>query len=187
MKDDNNLVRMAAVISAIKLYHKSNEYFNNTDIHQLLVTQLRDQSQFVLSNVLNYLNCTLNYTELAADPDILDLHMNMLSTYDVHLQRALIKLAGNLIQYNFMKSDEQMFNLMNKLDDFLRSADIEVMLSTVDCFVIIADRVDGIREDVADRIRHTLFASLHDGYSIMSIGNEDNVNWEYNFIILKTI
>lgn len=92
-----------------------------------------------------------------------------------------------MIQYNFVTSDEKLFNLMNKLDDQLRSADIEVMLSTVDFFVLVAEKLDGIREDVADRIRHTLFASLHDGQSIMSIGNEENVNWEYNFIILKTI
>jgi len=76
---------------------------------------------------------------------------------------------------------------MNKLDDYLRSSDLEVMLSTVDFFALISDKMDGMKEDVADRIRHTLFASLNDGYSIMSIGNEENVNWEYNFIILKTI
>lgn len=52
---------------------------------------------------------------------------------------------------------------MNKLDDYLRSADSEVMLSTVDFFVLVSERLDGIKEDVADRIKHTLFASLHDG------------------------
>jgi len=47
--------------------------------------------------------------------------------------------------------------------------------------------MSGVKEYFAERINSSLFLSLHDEYSLSTIGNHENVNWEYNFVILKTI
>jgi len=76
---------------------------------------------------------------------------------------------------------------MDRFDNFLRSCDPELMLNTVEFFVKIGQHMSGVKEDIAERINSSLFSSLHDGYSLSTIGNTDNVNWECIFVILKTI
>jgi len=139
----------------------------------------------VVTNVFNLINYTGSYNTLAID--IVDYHLNKLHNYPIELQRVFTRLLNH---YNFNKFDEDyVYNMMDKLDELLKTNDFELFLNIVDFFVKVSNHLDGIKEDVAVRLKHPLFSFIHDGYSLDCISNPDNAKFNFNntYIILKKI
>lgn len=68
------------------------------------------------------------------------------------------------IRYPFDFGNEDfVFDLMNKLDDYLRSCDLELLTNTVEVFVLISQKMLSVKEDIAERLKLSLFSSFNDG------------------------
>ncbi|CCI41625.1 unnamed protein product [Albugo candida] len=172
LTDVSAYVRKTGVIGILKVHAMNPELIKDSDMIDTLYNMIRDRDPQVVSNCLVALN------EIMADEGGIAINeqivMHLLSRITDFNEWGQCNILHIVARYK-PNSDEQVFAIMNTLEQCLRVSNSAVVLGTTNCFFRLTERMDHLQDQVYERMRQPLL-------TLMAAGSH-----ELNFCVLHHI
>lgn len=193
IKDPDAYVRKTAIIGLIKLFKHSPKIVNETQI-DILYNLIRDQDPSVSINAILALNEILkNEGGIAFNRRMIVYLLNRIEQYNEFAQAKVFELVAKYTP----GSDEELFNILNILEERLKNSSSTVVLACIKIFLVYTKDNPVISKQVYARIKDpliTLFsagevAGAHEiSYCVLShihllVSKGANVEFENDFKI----
>ncbi|XP_064391971.1 uncharacterized protein LOC135339670 [Halichondria panicea] len=162
LKDRSAYVRKTAVMGILKLFYSAPEFVKEQNYVDVLYQLLRDKDPQVVSNAISSLNEMLaGEGGMVVNTKITHYLLNRLRDFNEWGQCQILEL---LRRYQ-PSSDEDLFDILNVLDDRLKHANSGVVLGTISLFLHLTNDLTDLQEDVYSRIHTPLLTLLGSGSS----------------------
>nr|CCA20281.1 AP1 complex subunit beta putative [Albugo laibachii Nc14] len=172
LTDVSAYVRKTGVIGILKVHSMNPELIKDSDMIDTLYNMIRDRDPQVVSNCLVALN------EIMADEGGMAINeqivMHLLSRITDFNEWGQCNILHIVARYKPI-NDEQVFAIMNTLEQCLRVSNSAVVLGTTNCFFRLTERMDHLQDQVYERMRQPLL-------TLMAAGSH-----ELNFCVLHHI
>lgn len=160
LTDTSAYVRKTGVIGILKVYSLNPELIKESDMIDTLYNMIRDRDPQVVSNCLVALN------EIMADEGGIAINqqiiMHLLSHISDFNEWGQCNILQIVARYKPAAEDE-VFNIMNTLEQCLRVSNSAVVLGTAKCFFHLTERLESIQEQVFERMRQPLLTLMAGG------------------------
>ncbi|CAH3174324.1 unnamed protein product [Porites lobata] len=157
LSDNSSYVRRAAVLGCIKLFHLIPDFVEDNGIVEKLVRLIQDPDPQVVCNSLLALD-----EILAAEGGV---QLQKIAAH--HLLKRFKAFSGwgqsmimeLLLRYK-PKDTEELFDVLNLLDDRLKHPNSAVVMACIQVFINFTKDIDNLAEDVYKRIKGPLMTIL---------------------------
>ncbi|GLE02423.1 hypothetical protein PINS_up011261 [Pythium insidiosum] len=160
LTDTSAYVRKTGVIGILKVFSLNPDLIRESDMIDTLYNMIRDRDPQVVSNCLVALN------EIMADEGGIAINqqivMHLLSRISDFNEWGQCNILHIVARYK-PTSDEEVFNIMNTLEQCLRVSNSAVVLGTAKCFFHLTERMEAIQEQVFERLRQPLLTLMAGG------------------------
>lgn len=160
LTDTSAYVRKTGVIGILKVHSLNPELIKESDMIDTLYNMIRDRDPQVVSNCLVALN------EIMADEGGIAINqqivMHLLSRISDFNEWGQCNILQIVARYK-PSGPEEVFNIMNTLEQCLRVSNSAVVLGTAKCFFHLTERMDNIQEQVFERMRQPLLTLMAGG------------------------
>lgn len=181
LKDSNSSVRMVAATGVLKLYHISASVCIDSDFPSMLkALMLNDKDAQVVANCLSSLQ-EIWSLEASASEEALREKENLLSKPFIYYLLNRIKefsewaqcLVLDLVSKYIPSDSNEIFDIMNLLEDRLQHANGAVVLATIKVFLHMTLSMTDVHQQVYERIKAPLLTLVSTGspeqsYAILS-------------------
>lgn len=157
LTDASSYVRASAVMACLKLFHISPRAFRDNNYVDVLYEMLRDNDPTVAGNCV----CTLNEI-LGSDGGIkinraiIMFLLNRLSDFSEWHEMRVLELVRNYKP----SSEEEMYDIMNLLEDRFKLAHVGVLLGVAAVFLRFSEERPQLHQDVARRLVDPLITQV---------------------------
>lgn len=153
LSDSAAYVRKTAILGCAKLHSLNPIVFRDSDLLEELYNKIRDRDSEVVVNTIYALNEILSDEGgMAINKKIIYHLVNRLHLTHVWGQCAVL----NLLSSYTPSSTEEMFDLMNALEDRLRHSNPAVVLAATKVFLVFTQSISKVHEDVLERVQAPL-------------------------------
>lgn len=160
LTDTSAYVRKTGVIGLIKVFSLNPDLIKESDMIDTLYNMLRDRDPSVVSNCLIALN------EIMADEGGIAINqqivMHLLARISDFNEWGQCNILQIVARYK-PQGDDEVFNIMNTLEQCLRVSNSAVVLGTAKCFFHLTQRMEAIQEQVFERLRQPLLTLMAGG------------------------
>ncbi|DAZ95562.1 TPA: hypothetical protein N0F65_005878 [Lagenidium giganteum] len=160
LTDTSAYVRKTGVIGILKVHSLNPELIKESDMIDTLYNMIRDRDPQVVSNCLVALN------EIMADEGGIAINqqivMHLLSRITDFNEWGQCNILHLVSRYK-PASDDEAFTIMNILETCLRVSNSAVVLGAAKCFFNLTERMEGIQEQVFERLRQPLLTLMAGG------------------------
>jgi AP-4 complex subunit beta-1 len=157
LNDSSPYVRRIAVIACAKFFNLDREAFKQTDFVEQLYNKLNDPDTDVVVNTVYALNEILaDEGGMAINKKIIYHLLNKLRDFHEWGQCAVLEL---IIKYQ-VGSDNELFDILNILEDRLRHSNSAVVLAASKAFLHLTRTLPKVHADVFKRLKGTCFFIL---------------------------
>lgn len=160
LTDTSAYVRKTGVIGILKVYSLNPELIKESDMIDTLYNMIRDRDPQVVSNCLVALN------EIMADEGGIAINqqiiMHLLSRISDFNEWGQCNILHLVARYKPMNENE-VFSIMNILEQCLRVSNSAVVLGTAKCFFHLTERMEHIQDQVFERMRQPLLTLMAGG------------------------
>ena len=156
--DRSGYVRKTAVIAAAKLFYRDKSVFHSLQLLDTLISCLRDSDNNVLLNALMVVQELLlleNGKGLELTKNLVFRLLNRIRDFNEWHTTIVLQLVTPYIP----SSEEDMYDIMNLLDNKLQSAHSGVVLSCVNFFMQLSQHDSDLYRQVIDRVREPLITA----------------------------
>jgi len=156
MLDDRDAyVRKIAVMGILKLYYLNNSFFEEHRLMDRLYTFLKDPNKSVVCCAIHALE-EIMYEEggMAINSKIIAYLMNRFGDFDNFGKNTIV----NLLQRYKPRNEEEMFHVMNLLEDNLRKSNVSLTISIFAVFINFTSNTPNIFGKVLERITPNLIS-----------------------------
>ncbi|KAL8499231.1 hypothetical protein ACS0TY_022274 [Phlomoides rotata] len=181
LKDGNNYVRMVAAVGVVKLYHLSASTCLDADFPALLKhLMLKDKDPQVVANCLISLqeiwSLEASTSEEAAreresllSKPVIYYFLNRIKEFNEWAQCIVLELVSKYVPAD----SEEIFDIMNLLEDRLQHANGAVVLATIKEFLHMTLSMTDVHQQVYERIKAPLLTLVSSGspeqsYAVLS-------------------
>lgn len=160
LHDRSPYVRRTAVMGCLKVFYMAPEFLSELNIVDTLYRMLRDKDPYVVLNSASALN------EMLAGEGGMVVNRNiahyLLSRFHEFSEWGQCLLLEILLRHK-PENDEELFDIMNILDDRLRHANCGVVMATIKLFLKYTENMMHLHNDVHQRIKVPLLTFLSCG------------------------
>lgn len=160
LTDTSAYVRKTGVIGILKVFSLNPDLIKESDMIDTLYNMIRDRDAQVVSNCLIALN------EIMADEGGIAINqqiiMHLLSRISDFNEWGQCNILHIIARYK-PSSDDEVFTIMNTLEQCLRVSNSAVVLAAAKCFFQLTLRMDAIQEQVFERLRQPLLTLMAGG------------------------
>lgn len=172
LEDRDSYVRKIAVMGLLRLYYINNDFFEQQNLLEKLYTFIKDPHKHVVAGAINALEeIMMEEGGMSVNSKIVMYLMNRFNDFDCYGKTQITSL---LLRYN-PKNKEEMYNIMNLLEDNLKKSSTSLRMLIVSLFIKFTCNDQTLFENVLGRIAPDLIS--------MSCYSED----EDLFVILTHI
>ncbi|KAK4422287.1 Beta-adaptin-like protein A [Sesamum alatum] len=181
LKDGNSYVRMVAAVGVLKLYHISPSTCVDADFPALLKhLMLKDKDAQVVANCLTSLQeiWTLEASkseeaarerEALLSKPVIYYFLNRIKEFNEWAQCIVLELVSKYVP----SDSDEIFDIMNLLEDRLQHANGAVVLSTIKVFLHMTLSMTDVHQQVYERIKAPLLTLVSSGspeqsYAVLS-------------------
>ncbi|XP_051119286.1 beta-adaptin-like protein A [Andrographis paniculata] len=181
LRDGNSYVRMVAAIGVLKLYHISSSTCIDADFPELLKhLMLKDKDAQVVANCLTSLQeiwgLEASTSEEAArereallSKPLIYYFLNRIKEFNEWAQCIVLELVSKYVP----SDSEEIFDIMNLLEDRLQHANGAVVLATIKVFLHMTLSMTDVHQQVYERIKAPLLTLVSSGspeqsYAVLS-------------------
>jgi vesicle coat complex subunit len=164
LNDSHAYVRKTAVMGILKMYHLDEGVLERDGFVDTLYNMLRDPDATVVVNcilVLNELMAKGPNGGMAINRAIMLHLLNRLGQFGEFGVVAILDLVPRYIPAN----DEEGYQIMNLLDPVLKTTNAGAFMSVIFAFLSLAERVEGLREQIVSRVKAPLITMMTGGSS----------------------
>lgn len=156
MLDDRDFyVRKIAVMGLLRLYYANNEFFESHGLLERLYGFLKDPHRQVVTGAISALEeIMLEEGGMAVNAKIILYLMNRFGDFD---NQGKAQVCGLLLRY-VPRNREEMFNIMNLLEDHLKKSNVPLKLLVVALFIRFARADPSMFEQVMGRVAPELIS-----------------------------
>ncbi|KAM4796727.1 AP-4 complex subunit beta-1 isoform 2-T2 [Rhinophrynus dorsalis] len=156
LRDKASYVRRVAVLGCAKIHRQQGDVEVDGTIVNELYSLLRDPDPIVLVNCLRALEEMLKGEGgVVINKPIAHHLLNRMTDLD---QWGQIEVLAFLLRYK-PRSEEEVFDILNLLDGFLKSTHIGVVMGATKLFLVLAKEFPHVQTDVLVRLKVPLLAS----------------------------
>lgn len=155
LQDKSSYVRRIAVMGALKVFTFAPNMIRDMTVLRCLFelaksndAQVMANSIYVLKEILSARDCNL-FTK-----DVVDAIFSRFYSLDEWAQVNVI----SLLSCYKPSSEEEIFGILNNLDDILKNTNKGVVIATAKLFLLITKDVDSLKSDVYIRLKGPLFS-----------------------------
>lgn len=160
LTDTSAYVRKTGVIGILKVHSLNPALIKESDLIDTLYNMIRDRDPQVVSNCLVALNEIMaDEGGIAINQQIVLHLLSRISDFNEWGQCNILQLVA---RYQPASPDE-VFNIMNTLEQCLRVSNSAVVLGTAKCFFHLTERMEAIQEQVFERMRQPLLTLMAGG------------------------
>lgn len=160
LTDTSSYVRKTGVIGILKVHSLNPELIKESDMIDTLYNMIRDRDPQVVSNCLVALNEIMaDEGGIAINQQIVMHLLSRISDFNEWGQCNILQIAARYKPVN----EDEIFNIMNTLEQCLRVSNSAVVLGTAKCFFHLTERMEGIQEQVFERMRQPLLTLMAGG------------------------
>jgi AP-4 complex subunit beta-1 len=157
LADRSAYVRKTAVMGIVKIFYIAPTFITELNLVDILYQMLRDKDPQVVSNCISVLNEVLaKEGGMVLNDKIAHYLLNRLRDFNEWGQCQILDL---LTRYS-PSNEEEVFDMLNVLDDRLRHANLGVVLGAVRLFLHLTDDMPNLHKDVHERIKVPLLTCL---------------------------
>lgn len=157
MQDSSPYVRKTAVISSCKLWKMNPESFEQLNIKDKLHSMIRDGDPHVCCNSIVVLNEVLEEEGgLQINKQVIYLLLNRLRDLNEWQQCLVLELVLRYVPAD----EEEMFNIMNLLEERLWGSNSAVILSTTHVFLTLTQNLPQLHRQVYSRLKEPLLTLI---------------------------
>ncbi|XP_037355571.1 AP-4 complex subunit beta-1 isoform X1 [Talpa occidentalis] len=156
LRDKASYVRRVAVLGCAKMHNLHEDSEVDGALVNELYSLLRDQDPIVVVNCLRSLEEILKQEGgVVINKPIAHHLLNRMSKLD---QWGQAEVLNFLLRYQ-PRSDEELFDILNLLDSFLKSSSPGVVMGATKLFLILAKKFPHVQTDVLVRVKGALLAA----------------------------
>ncbi|XP_038605015.1 AP-4 complex subunit beta-1 isoform X1 [Tachyglossus aculeatus] len=160
LRDKASYVRRVAVLACAKMHNLHEESEVDGAVVNELYSLLRDQDPIVVVNCLRALEEILRQEGgVVINKPIAHHLLNRMSDLD---QWGQAEVLGFLLRYR-PRSEEELFDILNLLDVFLKSGSPSVVMAATKLFLILAQEFPQVQADVLARVKGPLLTACSSG------------------------
>lgn len=157
LADRSAYVRKIAVLGIVKIFYIAPDFISELNLVDVLYQMLRDKDPQVVCNCISALNEILSEEGgMVVNTKIAHYLLNRLRDFSEWGQCQLLEL---LLRFH-PSSEDEVFDMMNVLDDRLRHSNCGVVLGSIRLFLHLTEDMSNIQQDVYERIRTPLLTFL---------------------------
>ena len=157
LQDNSPYVRKTAAIGIAKLAEANGELVRLSDLIDVLYNMLRDKEPLVITNVISALNEILAAEGgMAINTNIIMYLLNRIREFSEWGQCAILDLVARYTP----TSEDEMFDIMNLLEDRLRHANSAVVMGTTKVFLNFTANNAPLHEEVYKRLKSPLLTLM---------------------------
>ena len=158
--DKSAFVRRTAVLACLKLYNLSKTFITDSGVVDELYSMIRDPDPLVVTNCLCVLDEILQSEGgIAINKNIAHYLLNRMNSFSNWSQSYILQI---LCKYRPLSEDE-IFDIMNVTDIFLRNNSIAVVESCLQLFLRLLGNMPHLQPEVCDRTKETVLRQLGSG------------------------
>ena len=155
LDDSNPYVRKIAILGCLKLFYIDNEYFEEKGIVDKLYGFLKDPNKYVVESSIHCLNEIMaEEGGMVINNKIVLYLVHRFDDFDNYGKQTVLSV---LSRYK-PKNDEEMFSIMNLLEESLKLNHIPLVMSIIKTFVNFTIDNEKVFEQVVERIIPTLIS-----------------------------
>ncbi|CAG8680384.1 28568_t:CDS:10 [Dentiscutata erythropus] len=163
LKDSSAYVRKTALISCIKVFHLSPEHVLDTTLIDQLYKTLGDRDPEVVANCVVALNEILHSQGgMTVNKKVALYLLQRIRDFNEWHQCLIL---NTLVRYK-PNEDDEIYDIMNLLDDRLKHHNSGVQLAAMKLFIYLTINIPEIHEDLYKRVREPLL-------TLLSLGNPE--------------
>ncbi|KAM5256156.1 AP-4 complex subunit beta-1 isoform 2-T2 [Ctenodactylus gundi] len=156
LRDKASYVRRVAVLGCAKMHNLHGDSEVDGALVNELYSLLRDQDPIVVVNCLRSLEEILKHEGgVVINKPIAHHLLNRMSKLD---QWGQAEVLNFLLRYQ-PRSEEELFDILNLLDSFLKSSSPSVVMGATKLFLILAKKFPHVQTDVLMRVKGPLLAA----------------------------
>lgn len=160
LNDNSSYVRKTAVIGVAKLFSRHPEAVRGSDLVDVLYNMLRDKDASVVANVIQSLNEILvDEGGMVVNTQIVMHLLNRLAEFNEWHQCVVLDAVARYKP----ASEDEMFDIMNVLEDRLQHANAAVVLAATKVFLHITEDEEEVHLQVLERLRAPLLTLMATG------------------------
>ena len=157
LQDQSPYVRKTAAIGIAKLAEANGDLVRHSDLIDVLYNMLRDKEPLVITNVISALNEILEAEGgMAINTNIIMYLLNRIREFSEWGQCAILDLVARYTP----TSEDEMFDIMNLLEDRLKHANSAVVLGTTKVFLNFTANNAPLHEEVYKRLKSPLLTLM---------------------------
>ncbi|XP_051129481.1 beta-adaptin-like protein A [Andrographis paniculata] len=171
LSDANGYVRMVAAVGVLKLYHISASTCLDADFPSILKNlMLKDRECQVVANCLKSLQGIWSLEAMKSEEAVRELEalhtkqmvyyfLNRIKNFNEWAQCVVLELVSNYVPTD----SEEIFDIMNLLEDRLQHANGAVVLATIKLFLHMTLSMPDVHQQVYERIKAPLLTLASSG------------------------
>jgi AP-4 complex subunit beta-1 len=160
LRDKSPYVRKTAVLGCVKLFYTSESVVHECNIPDTLYSMVKDRDELVMANAVVALDEILSRDGgIVLTSEIANRLFQTLANFPPWCQCQLMAI---LVRYVPADEDE-VVDILNLLDDRLKNANSGVVMAAMKLFLHFTRNMDGMLEDVMDRIKQPMITQMASG------------------------
>ena len=159
LKDMNGYVRKTAVFGVAKLYHIDPHSVAGSDFPEILQNMIGDRDGDVVCNAITVLEELMEESGgFSLDRGRMVQLMNRLTTFSEWGQNVVLSQLSKFVPQ--VKEEEEMFDVMNVLDNLLKQSSAGVIVAVVKVFTQLTEFKPDLQRQVLARVKAPLVTML---------------------------
>jgi len=160
LSDNSAYVRKTAVMGVAKLFAVAPSLLKDSDLVNILYNVIKDKDCLVVVNAIHALNEILaDEGGMAVNTKIVHHLLNRLHTFNEWGQMSILELVSRYRPAG-AKAKEEIFDIMNLLEDRLRHSNSALVLATAKVFLKLTAKIQHVNREVYKRIKTPLLTLI---------------------------
>eukprot|EP00485_Elphidium_margaritaceum_P005776 CAMPEP_0202688500 /NCGR_PEP_ID=MMETSP1385-20130828/4001_1 /ASSEMBLY_ACC=CAM_ASM_000861 /TAXON_ID=933848 /ORGANISM="Elphidium margaritaceum" /LENGTH=740 /DNA_ID=CAMNT_0049343493 /DNA_START=129 /DNA_END=2348 /DNA_ORIENTATION=+ len=160
LTDTSAYVRKTAVMGVAKLFSVAPSILKDSDLVDILYNIIKDKDTLVVVNAIHALNEILaEEGGMAVNTKIIHHLLNRMHTFNEWGQMCVLELVSRY-RPTGSKSTEEIYDIMNLLEDRLRHSNSALVLATAKVFLKLTAKLPNVNREVYKRIKTPLLTLI---------------------------
>jgi len=160
LTDNSAYVRKTAVMGVAKLYAVAPTLLKDSDLVDILYNVIKDKDTLVVVNAIHALNEILaDEGGMAINTKIVHHLLNRLHTFNEWGQMSILEMVSRY-RPSGAKAKDEIFDIMNLLEDRLRHSNSALVLATAKVFLKLTAKIQHVNREVYKRIKTPLLTLI---------------------------
>jgi len=160
LTDNSAYVRKTAVMGVAKLYAVAPTLLKDSDLVDILYNVIKDKDTLVVVNAIHALNEILaDEGGMAINTKIVHHLLNRLHTFNEWGQMSILEMVSRY-RPSGAKAKEEIYDIMNLLEDRLRHSNSALVLATAKVFLKLTAKIQHVNREVYKRIKTPLLTLI---------------------------